>query len=115
MAGVFKVNQTNPGGPGKRDCKRINVDNSTIIEHSYSTKKGDSGTPLIIQPDKMSQQCYLIGIHYGKVLNASGKAIKITNKVVDQLSFFQTKMLNSSFSTVKASSLQYIKNGNSIM
>ena len=97
MAGIFKVNKTNLGGPGKRDCKRINIDSQAIIKHNYNTEGGDSGTPLIIQPDKSDKQCYLIGLHYGKVVNVSGKAIKITNKIVEQLSFFQTDMQNTLF------------------
>ena len=89
---MFKVNKTHPGGPGKRDCKQIKVDSSAIIKHNYNTQRGDSGTPLIIQPDKNINQCYLIAIHYGKVANYSGtqdnKAIKITSKIIEQLALF---------------------------
>ena len=63
-----------------------------IITHSYNTERGDSGTPLIIQPDKGLKQCYLIGIHYGKATYSSGtqesKAVKITSKIVEQLAEF---------------------------
>ena len=63
-----------------------------IITHTYNTERGDSGTPLIIQPYKGLKQGYLIGIHYGKVYYSSGtqenKAVKITSKIVSQLAEF---------------------------
>ena len=63
-----------------------------IITHTYNTERGDSGNPLIIQPDLGLKQCCLIGIHYGKVNYSSGtqenKAVKITSKIVSQLAEF---------------------------
>ena len=72
MAGMFKVNKTNLGCLGDRDCKALQIDSSAIIKHDCSTQRGDSGTPLIIQPDKHRRQCFLIGIHFGKGVNESG-------------------------------------------
>ena len=59
----------------------MKMNSSGILTHNYNTRRGDSGTPLIIQPDKSLIVCYLIGIHYGKK-GYSGvqenKAVKIT-------------------------------------
>ena len=59
----------------------MRIRNEAILTHRYSTKKGDSGTPLIIQPEREHKICYLIGIHYGKK-GAGGKdenkAVRIT-------------------------------------
>ena len=74
------------------NCQSTNASQQGIITHTYNTERGDSGTPLIIQPDKGLKKCSLIGIHYGKVKYSSGtqenKAIKITSKIVSQLSEF---------------------------
>ena len=79
---MFKVNQNSPGDPVvEKDCQKLKAI-SEAITHSCNTRGGDSGTPLVIQPDPSIQQCYLIGIHYGKVVYSSGiqenKAVKIT-------------------------------------
>ena len=33
------------------------------INHALVTEKGDSGSPLIVQPKGMGGQCYVIGMH----------------------------------------------------
>ena len=64
MAGMFKVNRTNSGYPSvKRDCQYIQENKEAIITHTYETEGEDSGTPIIIQPDKCDKQCFLIGVH----------------------------------------------------
>ena len=67
---MFKVKSTSQGDLSiEKDYQFIEGSSQDIITHSCSTAKGDSGTPLIIQPDKSVKECYLIGLHYGKVKN----------------------------------------------
>ena len=58
----------------------------STMTHSFITKKGDSGTPIIVQPEEGIPECCLVGIHFGKQGKESvayeNKAVKITNKVV---------------------------------
>ena len=91
---MFKVDNTESGDPSaRRDYQQIKVNKEAILTHHCNTKRGDSGTPLIIQHDPTSKQCCsILGIHYGKLRYASGKqenkAVKITRKIVEQLSEF---------------------------
>lgn len=42
-----------------------------MLTHACWTRKGDSGSPLIIQPFDQAKNCYLIGIHIGKLSHQS--------------------------------------------
>ena len=63
-----------------------------IIEHQMKTEKGDSGTPLIVQPPNMNNCCFVIGIHCSglyqkgipKMTNSS-KALRITEGILKNL------------------------------
>lgn len=57
-----------------------------------STAKGDSGSPLIVQPKGLGGECYVIGMHCSGKYDKSGykfkednTAVLITKIVLEQL------------------------------
>ena len=46
--------------------EKINVEtNSSVFQHKYETKGGDSGTPLILQHRTIYTPCSIMAIHRG--------------------------------------------------
>ena len=45
----------------------MEVNEGSYIPHSFKTQRGDSGSPLIFL-SKSGRFCYLLGLHYGKVV-----------------------------------------------
>ena len=44
---------------------KIEVNKANSIQHSFHTRRGDSGSPLIVLSNS-GGFCYLVGLHYGK-------------------------------------------------
>lgn len=71
------------------DCSKIK---NGKLKHQMTTKKGDSGAPLIVQPKGMMGECYIIGIHcsgkYGSdgyKFDQNNTAVYITKAGIDEL------------------------------
>lgn len=58
----------NPGDETEIQKKSVRLNNhdKNTINHDFSTDKGDSGFPLIIQPEETGRLCYIVAIHFGK-------------------------------------------------
>lgn len=65
------------------------------MKHRMVTEKGDSGSPLIVQPQGMMGLCYVVGMHCSGKYTKDGfktrkvnKAVRITKKVIEELANF---------------------------
>jgi hypothetical protein len=43
--------------------KEMRIGIEPILEHDYITGKGDSGTPLLVQPPGFNSICFIVSIH----------------------------------------------------
>jgi hypothetical protein len=64
-----------------------------LLEYGLATQKGDSGTPLLVQPPKLYGNCLAIAIHasYSKNRNQR-KSVRFTRAVVDALAGLERRM-----------------------
>jgi hypothetical protein len=72
-----------------------------ILEHGLATQKGDSGTPLLVQPPGLDGACLAIAIHtsYSKSTNQR-KSVRFTRTVVDALAGLEKRMTQQPASRV---------------
>jgi V8-like Glu-specific endopeptidase len=81
------------------------------------TEKGDSGTPLIVQPEGMVGFFAMIGLHCSgkyssgcyKFNDEKNKAVRITESLVEQLSQWEKKLKNIPVSSLKFKSIFFEK------
>ena len=95
----------------------INFDNCRkgVIQHQMETVKGDSGAPLIVQPEGVFF-CFIIGIHCsgkndrdGFKDNSNNKAVMITKQVVEKLALFEKKLNQTEVSLIQELSFEFDK------
>ena len=77
------------------------------------TSKGDSGSPLIVQPKSIRGWCYLIGMHCagknGMKIDGENTALRITSTVKERLVKFEKELNNNDLSAVEVTSLNFDK------
>jgi hypothetical protein len=88
--------------PQNKMGMEMNTDTG-ILEHGLETQKGDSGTPLLVQPPGLYGDCLAIAIHasYSKSTNQR-KSVRFTRVVVDALAGLERRMTQLPVSIIKA-------------
>jgi hypothetical protein len=88
----------------------MEVGTGGILKHNLTTKHGDSGTPLLVQPPEFYGDCLAIAIHASQMKGESEgerKSVRFTRAVVDQLVEFEMRMTQSPVAAIKLSSLNF--------
>jgi hypothetical protein len=86
--------------PQNKRSMEMNTD-TAILKHNLATQKGDSGTPLLVQPPGLNGDCLAIAIHasYSKSTNQR-KSVRFTRTVVDALAGLEKRMTQQPASRV---------------
>ncbi len=75
------------------------------MEHSFETKGGYSGSPLIVKFHEERFEQYIVALHRGVDSDGNKMSVKMTEEVVAKLIELEQKLRNSEFSYIKISSV----------
>ncbi len=81
-----------------------------MLPHSFTTKSGYSGSPIIVRFMEESWQQYIVAIHSCVDYENNsriGLSTKMTMQVVERLISFERKLKNSEVSMIKFISIEF--------